>query len=327
MPDRPSAVIEDELIERFQRGFPIVRRPYAAMAETLGVSEIEVVAALERLQDQDKISRIGAVVRPNLAGSSTLAAIAVPPERLDAVAALVSSEPGVNHNYERENVINLWFVVHAADEAALRATLGRIGAKVRLPVHDLRLEREYRIDLGFSLKGGRAPRISAATPEAVRGAIDPSLIAALDRGLGIEPEPFARIAAEAGMGIDICLARIRTLVEAGAIRRFGIVVRHRAFGFDANAMVVWSLPDADVDRIGEAIADEEGVTLCYRRRRAPPAWPYNLYAMIHGKDRRAVEARIEAITRAADLGAVPQAVLFSRRCFKQTGARREVAAA
>ncbi len=97
------------------------------------------------------LARIGAVVAPHRAGWSTLAAMAVPPARLDEVAELVSAYPEVNHNYERENEVNLWFVVTASDEAAARAVLADIEARSGIAVVDLPLVEAYHIDLGFPL--------------------------------------------------------------------------------------------------------------------------------------------------------------------------------
>ena len=321
----PREALEQTLIERFQRGFPLVRRPYAAVAETLGASEGEVLAALRRMSDAGQISRVGAVIAPGLAGASTLAAIAVPPARLDAVAAHVSADPRVNHNYERENAVNLWFVLHAANEAWLDAALKDIAATTALAVLDLRLEREHHIDLGFSLSGNAAKVRHAPVAAQELDPIDREVIAGLDRGLAIEIEPFVPLAWAAELSVEAYLARLARLVERGLVRRFGLVLRHRAFGYDANAMVVWDVPDDAADHLGERLADQDGVTLCYRRRRALPAWPFNLYAMIHGQDRAAVTRRIEAVTRAAGLGRFRRETLFSRRCFKQTGARREAA--
>jgi DNA-binding Lrp family transcriptional regulator len=140
------------LLNDFQRDFPLEPRPYARIAETLGVTEEDVLAGLADLKARGMVSRVGAVVRPNTVGVSTLAAMAVPPERLEHVAAIVNAEPGVNHNYEREHLINLWFVVAADDEDALADALERIERRTGIPVLDLRLERAFHIDLGFELK-------------------------------------------------------------------------------------------------------------------------------------------------------------------------------
>ena len=142
---------EHRLLNDYQRDFPLEPRPFARIADELGLRETDVLALLADLQAGGTVARVGAVVRPNTLGASTLAAMAVPGERLEAVAALVSARPEVNHNYEREHPFNLWFVVAAADRAAVRATLDSIAAETGLPVVDLPLQAAYHIDLGFDL--------------------------------------------------------------------------------------------------------------------------------------------------------------------------------
>lgn len=140
------------LLDGFQRDLPLEPRPFAAVARGLGLAEAEVIARLAALQEAGAVSRVGAVVRPNTAGRSTLAAMAVPEDRLEEVGASVAALPEVNHCYEREHRLNLWFVVAAADAEGVAAALARAEAAAGLPVLDLPLEAEYRIDLGFPLR-------------------------------------------------------------------------------------------------------------------------------------------------------------------------------
>lgn len=144
--------IDRQLVDRYQRDFPLVAAPFADIAADLGLAEDDVIARLGRLKEKGAISRVGAVVRPNVVGVSTLAAMAVPPERLTEIAAIVSAQSEVNHNYEREHALNLWFVAVAKDAAALEAALKRIERKTGFTVVDLPLVEAYHIDLGFPLQ-------------------------------------------------------------------------------------------------------------------------------------------------------------------------------
>jgi len=317
--------IELSLLDRWQRGFPMVPRPFAVLAAAL---EVEEAAVLERLTDFSRrglISRVGAVVRPNTAGASTLAAMAVPPARLEAVAARVSAEPAVNHNYEREHDLNLWFVVAAPDRATVAAALAHIARDSDLEVLDLPLERAYHIDLGFGLGGtGESTRSSAEgrkSPAIKPDGQDRRLLSAIENGLPLVPRPFAEVAETLGWSEAAVLDRLRWLCEGGVISRFGLIVRHRSLGYRANAMAVWDVPDGDVESVAAAFAGQPFVTLCYRRPRRRPRWPYNLFCMIHGRDRSTVEKQIDLLNEVAGTWELPQAVLFSRRCFKQRGAR------
>jgi DNA-binding Lrp family transcriptional regulator len=147
-----------------------------------------------------------------------------------------------------------------------------------------------------------------------------ALLAALADGLPLKPRPFAALGARLGVTEAEALDALRALRDRGVVRRFGVVVRHHELGYRASAMVVWDVPDAAVDAAGRALAAAPGVTLCYRRPRRPPDWPYNLFCLIHGRDRGAVRRAVELAAELAGLAAAPRAVLFSGRRFKQRGA-------
>ena len=139
------------LIDAYQRGLPICERPFAAMAERLGVSEAEVVERLQRLESLEVLSRVGPVFDHARAGASLLAAVAVPAERRDAAAAVINRCPGVNHNYAREHRYNLWFVMTAADEAQLETRLDALEAELGEPLLRLPMLEGFHIDLGFPI--------------------------------------------------------------------------------------------------------------------------------------------------------------------------------
>lgn len=144
--------LEKRLLNEFQRDFPLSPTPYADIAKRVGASEAEVLEALARLSASGAISRVGPVIRPHSIGVSTLAAMSVPAERLADVAALVSEYPEVNHNYEREHEVNLWFVLAAPTKQRLRQVLSDIERRTGLAVLDLPLLADYHIDLGFEIK-------------------------------------------------------------------------------------------------------------------------------------------------------------------------------
>ena len=147
----PTDPVSHRLLDAYQRDFPLEERPFARIAADLAMSEADVLDCLADLRDAGKISRIGAVVRPNAIGASTLAALSVPDRHLGRVAAIVCAHAEVNHCYEREHAINLWFVVTAADPAAVARVLRAIEAETGMPCLDLPLVEAYHIDLGFPL--------------------------------------------------------------------------------------------------------------------------------------------------------------------------------
>ncbi|WP_127998302.1 siroheme decarboxylase subunit beta [Piscinibacter defluvii] len=315
--------LRDALIDGWQRGFPLVREPFAAIADRLGAREVDVLRACTRLHEDGVLGRIGGLFGAGAGGAGALAALAVPRERLAEVAARVSARPGVNHNYEREHRWNLWFVVHAADAEALARTLDAIGHEAALPMLRLPMRRAYRIDLGFDRRGAVANAVTTTRGEAPAplAEADWPLAARVEAGLPLVPRPFDTWAAELGQPPAAVLGRLRFWLLDGTLRRFGLVVRHHELGFDANAMAVFAPPEECIDACGAALARESGVTLAYRRECAP-GWPYTLYAMLHGRDRTSVRALAAEVIERSGLSNAPHELLFSVRRFKQTGARR-----
>jgi siroheme decarboxylase len=140
------------LLNEFQRDFPLEPRPFRRIAEKLGMTEDEVIDVLRHLSEAGAISRVGAVVRPNSVGASTLAAMRVPEDRLDEVADHVSARPEVNHNYQRDHAINLWFVVATDSREKVTRVLEEIEVATGITVLDLPLVTPFHIDLGFDLR-------------------------------------------------------------------------------------------------------------------------------------------------------------------------------
>ncbi len=148
---QPVGELIQQCLNRFQHNLPLSPTPYADMAYELGIEESQLLEILSQLKQQEIISRIGAVFRANRVGVSTLAAMAVPEQRLQAVADIVSSYSAVNHNYEREHHFNLWFVATAETSDALFTTLQEIQARTGIVILSLPMEKDYHIDLGFPL--------------------------------------------------------------------------------------------------------------------------------------------------------------------------------
>lgn len=330
--------LEFHLLNDWQRDLPLVERPYAAMAAKLGCRERDVIAALSALKARGQVSRIGAVFRPHVLGWSTLAAVSVPESRIEAVAQCIDAYAEVNHNYEREHAYNLWFVVTAPSRTRVAEVLAGIHRETGAKPLDLPMLADYHIDLGFDLAGDQGSGIrerqllhphlgDASRPEAAENlrsqliAADYALAAALEGGLALVSRPYAELAAKAGLGEAEAMGRLGRLIDLGVIRRLGVVVRHRELGYTANAMVVWDVPDDEVDAVGRLLGAQASVTLCYRRPRVLPVWPYNLFSMVHGRNRQAVLAEIERLRSALGLEDIPHQPLFSLRRFKQCGAK------
>lgn len=152
-------------------------------------------------------------------------------------------------------------------------------------------------------------------------ALDPLLIKATQAGLPLTPTPYATLAEQIGCTEAEVMARLTAMLDAGIIRRIGVVPNHYRLGYTANGMTVWDVADDRVDELGNAVGQLPFVSHCYRRPRALPDWPYNLFAMVHGHTR--AEALAQADTIANLLGQACRArdILYSTRILKKTGLR------
>ena len=148
----PLTDLQKQLLNDFQRDFPLSPTPYADLAQQLGIPEEVVLKNLQYLSELGIISRIGPVFTPNRIGCSTLAAMSVPSAHLEEIAKYISTLPEVNHNYEREHHFNLWFVLTAANLTHLQTLLEEIEETTKLPVMSLPLMEDYHIDLAFNLQ-------------------------------------------------------------------------------------------------------------------------------------------------------------------------------
>lgn len=149
---------------------------------------------------------------------------------------------------------------------------------------------------------------------------DRALIKIVQRGLPIVSRPYAEIAERLSTTEQDVIQRLQKLINDGSIKRYGVVVRHRELGYKANGMVVWDVPDDRVSELGSCIGKFPSVTLSYRRPRRRPDWPYNLFTMVHGRNREEVKQKVEEIVETCGLQDIDHTILFSTRRFKQRGA-------
>jgi DNA-binding Lrp family transcriptional regulator len=335
--------LQQDIINNSQKGFPLTSKPYKTIAEQLAkvniaTNEQEVFDAIDDLDNQEVLSRVGPVFDHKKAGASTLAALAVPAKDLDKVAGIVNQFDQVNHNYGREHSYNLWFVITASDMVALKSTIVNIELLTGLPVLVLPMEASYHIDLAFSINvtGVESPLYSSENKQLNQSSTetenkndvislsDPEKVAlrgAIEKGLPAHLSPYQVIAKQLALTEQQVLMQIANWQEDGLIRRFGLVIKHRKLGYDANAMVVWNIPNDDMDSVAQKLAKCAPVSLCYQRPRRLPDWPYNLFCMIHGTDRRLVLQQISQITEQLGLESIEKDVLFSFKAYKQHGAR------
>ena len=151
--------------------------------------------------------------------------------------------------------------------------------------------------------------------------LDRRLVIATQAGLPLVPRPYDALAEQLGVSPDEVKRRLAAMLDAGRIRRIGAVPNHYAIGWTANGMTVWDVDDARIDTLGAQVGALDFVTHCYRRPRALPAWPYNLFAMVHGSSRDECAAKAAQIRALLGDACRASDILYSTRILKKTGLR------
>jgi DNA-binding Lrp family transcriptional regulator len=295
---------DQALLNIVQTEFPLVARPFAALADRLGEPESLVLARYQRLKDDRIIRQVSAIFDTRKLGyRSSLVATAVDDHRIEDAAALINDHPGVSHNYRRDHEFNLWWTVAVPPECDLEAHVAALhrltGANATRVLPTLKL---YKIGVDLDVSDTRSMAAQSTLPaykETSRTAADLTAdevryVLELQEDLSVEPAPFTAMAARLGVGTDDVLAAARAFVDEGLMRRFAAVLHHRRAGFGANAMSVWNVPEERTDEYGYALASYAAVSHCYRRPTYPD-WPYALFGMIHATSKERVEEAVADI--------------------------------
>ena len=314
---------DKRILDRIQSDFPLVGGPYGLLAEQTGLSQEDAHGTVQGLRRSGVIRRIGASYVPARLGYVTsLVAAEVEPSRIEEAAAHASRYPAVTHNYQRDARINLWFTVIAPSPCHLQEVVASVADAVGVrEIHALPALKTFKLRVDFPF--GDAPPSTPQSAGSEAPDAQPCKFDALDRriirrtcgDIGRGLAPFDELAEELGVQRDVLLDRLRGYRRRGAMRRFGAILRHQKAGFSANAMAVLDVPDGRTDEVGMHLAARPEITHCYERPRFP-GWPYNLYAMIHGRE--ASHVKNLAGTLSQGKGIPDCRVLFSCREFKKT---------
>ena len=329
------------VVNAYQGGFPVVERPFEPAAAALRDRDVDVTAAelLDRvrtLDDEGVLTRFGALINAaEIGGAATLVAMHAPEERFEEIAETVNAHREVAHNYRREHPhLNMWFVVSVADADEIDRVLGEIEAETGQETYNLPKQREFRVEAKFLLDGplpdgdvdcsGLGPDVDPAEGEALTPD-ERDLVVEIQDGLPITETPYADVAEALGVDVEWVLRTIKRFDAAGKIRRVGVVPNHYALGYTENGMTVWDVPDEKLDAVGPEVAGLEFVTHCYERPRHEGVWPYNFFAMTHGRSEAESERRIQRVRETMDahwdVGEGDWDSLFSTEILKKTGIR------
>jgi DNA-binding Lrp family transcriptional regulator len=339
--------LDRAVVNAFQGGFPVVERPFEPAAAELrergiDVSATELLERIRALDDAGTLSRFGALVNAEeIGGTATLVAMHAPEDRFEEVAETVNAHREVAHNYEREHPhLNMWFVVSVADDERVRDVLDEIEAETGQETYNLPKQQEFRVEAKFLLDGPISDGdvdLSGLGPDVTptdRQTLTPDerdLVVEIQGGLPITATPYADVAGAIDRDPAWVVETIKRFEREGKIRRVGVVPNHYALGYTENGMTVWDVPDDVVDEVGPAVASLPFVTHCYERPRHEGVWPYNFFAMTHGRSEAESDRRIEQVRETMaeywDVGDDDWDSLFSTRILKKTGIRLDERAA
>ena len=321
-----------KLLDSLQTAIPISARPFADVGADCGLNEENVIARLQKLKETKVLRQISAIFDTRSLGyASSLVAAKIDSEILDHAVEVISSHPGVSHNYLRNHDFNLWYTIAVSPMSSLglNETVDLLhqqsGAKATRLLPTLKLFKiGVRFDLGNESQAGK--KESKGYSEAHRRNGEPltadeiEFVRAMQQDLPLLPNPFGQIADT----LAFTLGELREMHDAflanGRMRRFAAVLHHRKAGFSANAMGVWAAPgdDDELHRLGSAMAAFRAVSHCYRRP-SYHDWPYNLFTMVHGKSEEECEQSLDAIASAT--GLTDRMALYSTREFKKVRVR------
>ncbi|WP_436910258.1 siroheme decarboxylase subunit beta [Halosimplex marinum] len=337
--------VDRAILNAYQGGFPVVADPYEPAAEALREHGVDVTAdelheRLAAMDEEGVLTRFGALINAEaIGGTATLVAMHAPEERFDEVAEQVNAHAEVAHNYEREHPhLNMWFVVSVADEDRVDEVLAEIEAETGQETYNLPKQREFHVGAKFPVEGPLEDLADGIDLSDLGPEVEPTerdsltsrerdLVVEIQGGLPTTRTPYEDVADALGEDLDWVLATIKRFDAEGKVRRVGVIPNHYSLGYSENGMTVWDVPDDVVEEVGQEIAAFDFVTHCYRRPRHEGVWPYNFFAMTHGRSEEESEARVEQVREAMadhwDVSDEDWDTLFSTEILKKTGIRIE----
>jgi len=328
----PLDEVDRELLNQLQWDFPLDARPFAVLADRMGIDEADVLARTARVKERGILRQLSAIFDTRALGySSALVAARIDSDWVDEAAAVISRHPGVSHNYKRNHAYNLWYTLAVPPDEDFDAHLDALhresGALVTRKLPTLKL---YKIGVKLDMTGKTAANAKAEVlehekPERKAQMDAPELtdferavITAVQEDLPLAERPFAALAETVGGTEEQLLATLQSFLDRKLMRRFAAVMNHRSAGFKANAMGVWAVPEDQLETIGPQMAGFAAVSHCYRRPTYED-WPYTVFTMVHGRSGRDCEATIQAIRD--ETGVDEYALLWSIKEYKKVRLR------
>ncbi|MDT8339432.1 MAG: Lrp/AsnC family transcriptional regulator [Sulfurimonas sp.] len=313
--------MKDEILSRIQKKFPLVERPFKAIADELNMSEDEVLSILQEQKKSNIIRQTSAIFDTKRLGYiSSLVAFKIPAQKISDAVKIINSHPGISHNYERNHDFNIWFTLAVAPnsklglEKTLEVLAEATGAEEYIMLPTLKL---FKINVKLNTTGKDEKKEEVKRVKHTEIELTPlhhAVIRSAQYDIEMISEPFKKTVDELGIDYDTFFGILNELQEAGVMRRFASILNHRKAGFSANAMVVWDIDEEKGEAIGEKAAAFSAVSHCYLRPKYAN-WPYNLFTMVHGKSTDETNAIIADM--ALEIESKSYMPLYSSREFKK----------
>ena len=315
---------DKELLNEIQWTFPLVTRPFDAIAKKFDTTPEIIKEKLNNLKEIGVLRQLSAIFDTRKLGyTSSLVAMEIEHDKLDHVASQINRHPGVSHNYERDHQFNLWFTLAVPPGADLNSELEKFNVlngikKVRmLPTLQL-FKIGVKLDMVDDKKHEVAPTEEKKEIKNIKfepTEEDKDFIRELQKDMEIIDEPFVNAAKNLGITEDELFSKMKHYESMGVLRRFAAILRHRQVGFTANGMIVWKVPEDRITSVGETLGSFPQVSHCYERPTYDD-WPYNVFSMIHCKTHDEAYDVAKTIQNQIDVNEYK--ILFSSREFKKT---------
>ena len=313
--------LKNELLYTMQSSFPLTQKPFLELAKQFNTNEDEILKLVNELKADGILRQTSAIFDTKRLGyKSSLVAFKVAEDKIEQAVEAINAHPGVSHNYLRDHDFNIWFTmaVEPNSKFSLEQTI-EILAKQSEAIESIILPtlKLFKISVKMDTTGKKAKKEQVKKAKNQKLELTPKHIEAikeLQKDIAIVSEPFLEATKKLNISYDEYFALANELKEAGVMRRFATILRHRKAGFNANAMSVWEAPEESAVEIGEKLAAFSAVSHCYLRP-SFPNWKYNLFAMVHAKTQEESNALIEEMAK--ETGLTNYRKLYSTKEFKK----------
>jgi len=311
-----------ELLKILQQDLPLTEKPFEAIAQWLGINEEELLDQIKKLKKEKAIRQISPIYDTKRAGyDSALVAFKVPERNLEKTVEVINSYPGVSHNYERRDEFNVWFTIAVPPDSPLSLEevvefMAKKGGAEEYAI--LRTKKTFKIGVKLTFdsvfeREENVPEVKEEKPVEL-SELEKAVIRETQKDLPLVSRPFKEVAQKLGLEEEYVIEVLKNLKEKKVMRRFSAILFHRRVGFKANGMAVWKVEQEKVEEVGKFLASFKAVSHCYERT-TNGNWKYNLFSMVHGKEKKEVLEFCEYVSK--ETGVKDYKVLFSTREFKK----------